>query len=162
MYCGNNPVHIDKDTSISGNLDVGGVMDTTKMKLTNDDTISFPLVITNNGGNWFQGECIANANNVGCLFRYRTSGSSTYWWSGVWGSNTNDFNIWFNYKGLSIKSNGSAAKSCNLDVGTTGDNQIKIHGTGVVHMLYLKPIMVIILIGVSKMAIILKHGLIYQ
>ena len=117
MYCGNNPVHIDKDTSISGNLDVGGVMDTTKMKLTNDDTISFPLVITNNGGNWFQGECIANANNVGCLFRYRTSGSSTYWWSGVWGSNANGFNIWFNYTRLSIQSNGSAVISGNLDVG---------------------------------------------
>ena len=86
-------------------------MNTTKMNLTNDVWDNFPLAITNTGTNWFQGEYIATANQVGCLFRYRTSGSSTYWWSGVWGSNTNDFNIWFNYQGLSLKSNGSAVFS---------------------------------------------------
>ena len=58
-------------------------MDTTEINLTNDDPNSYPLVITNNGGNWFQGGYIANANNVGCLFRYKTSGSSSYWWSGA-------------------------------------------------------------------------------
>ena len=80
----------------------------TKKNLTNAVWDNFPLAITNTGTNWFQGEYIATANEVGCLFRYKTSGSSTYWWTGVWGSNTNDFNTWFNYKGLSIKSNGSA------------------------------------------------------
>ena len=60
-----------------------------------------------------------------------TLASSTHWWSGVWGTNTNEFNIWFNYKGLSIKPTGDAVTSGNLDVGSTGDNQIKIHGTGV-------------------------------
>ena len=79
------------DAVLSGNLDVGGVMDTTKIDLTNGDQNSYPLVITNTGGNWFQGEYTATANQVGCLYRYKTSGSSTYWWSGVWGSNTNDF-----------------------------------------------------------------------
>ena len=105
------------DAVISGNLDVDGVMNTTTMNLTSDVWDNFPLVITNNGDNWFQGEYIANANNVGCLFRYKTSGSSSYWWSGVWGSNTNDCNIRFDYKGLSIKSNASAVRSGNLDVG---------------------------------------------
>ena len=83
-------------------------MNTTKMNLTNDVWDNFPLVITNTGDNLFQGEYIATANEVGCLFSYKTSGSSTYWWSGVWGSSTNGFNIWFNYQGLSLKSNGSA------------------------------------------------------
>ena len=126
-----NKVNIYKDTSISGNSDVGGIMNTTKINLTNDGPNNYPLVITNTGGNWFQGECIATANQVGCMFRYKTSGSSTYWWSGVWGSNTKGFNRLFSYKGLSIKSNGSAAISGNLDVGSTGDNEIKIHGAGV-------------------------------
>ena len=116
------------NASISANLDVGGIVNTTKINLTNAGPNNYPLVITNDGGNWFQGEYIAN--EVGCLFRYKTSGSSTYWWSGVWGSNTNGLNIWFNCKGLSIKSNGSAALSEKLDVGATGDNSIKIHGAG--------------------------------
>ena len=97
-----------------GNLDVGGIVNTTKINLTNAVWDNFPLAITNTGTNWFQGEYIATDNGVGCLFRYRTSGSSTYWWSGVWGSNTIDFNIWFNYQGLSLKSYGSAVLTCSL------------------------------------------------
>ena len=104
-------VNTYKDTTISGNLDVGGIMNTTKMNLTNDDPNNFPLAITNTGTNWFQGEYISTANEVGCLFRYETSGSSSYWWSGIWGTNSNDFNAWFNYQGLSLKSNGSAVLS---------------------------------------------------
>ena len=90
------------NTSISGDLDIGCIMNTTKINLTNDDPNNYPLVITGNGGNWFQGEYVATANQVGCLFRHKTSGSSTYWWSGVWGSNTNVFNIWFYYQGKSM------------------------------------------------------------
>ena len=97
-----------------GNLDVDGIVNTTKIKLTNVVWDKFPLAITNTGTNWFQGDYISTANGVGCLFRYRTSGSTTYWWSGVWGSNTNDFNIWFNYQGLSLKSKGSAVLSGSL------------------------------------------------
>ena len=74
----------------------------------------FPLAVTDNGGNWFQGEFLANADNVGCLLRYRTGGSATYWWSGVWGSNLNSFNRRFNYQGLSLKSNGRAVLSGSL------------------------------------------------
>ena len=70
-------VNIYTDAAISGNLDVGGNMDITKINLSTDDPHNYPLVLTNNGGNWFQGEYTANANNVGCLFRYRTSDSST-------------------------------------------------------------------------------------
>ena len=80
------------NVALTGNLSVGGIMNTTKMNLTNDVWDNFPLVITNTGDNLFQGEYIATANEVGCLFSYKTSGSSPYWWSGVWGSNTNDFN----------------------------------------------------------------------
>ena len=86
-------VNQNGNTTISGNLDVDGIMNATQINLTNGVWDKFPVAITNTGANWFQGEYIATANEVGCLFRYRTSGSSTYWWSGVWGSNTNDFNI---------------------------------------------------------------------
>ena len=103
-------------------------MDTTKINLTSDYWDNFPLAIASNCDNWFQGGCIATANEVGCLFRYKTSGSSTYWWSGVWGSNTNDFNIWFNYKGLSRKPTGDAAISVDLDVGVcAASSVVKAH-----------------------------------
>ena len=102
------------DAVLSGILDVDGVMRTTNIYLTTGVWYNFPLVITNHGDNRFQGEHIANANIVGCLFRYKTSGSSTYWWSGVWGYNTNYINIWFNYEGLSLKSNGSVVLSGSL------------------------------------------------
>ena len=78
-----NKVDIHKNTTISGNLDVGGIMNTTKMNLRNDVWDHFPLAITNNGDNWFQGEYMANANNGGCLLRYKASGPATYWRSGV-------------------------------------------------------------------------------
>ena len=54
-----------------------------------------------------------------------TPASSSYWWSGVWGANANKFNIRFNCKGLSIKSNGGAATSGNLDVGV-GETKSKV------------------------------------
>ena len=118
------------DAVISGNLDVDGIMNTTKTNFTNDDTNNLPLVVTSNCGNWFQGEYLANANNVGCLFRYRTSGSSTYWWSGVWGSNTNGFSIWFNYQGLSLKSNGSAVLSGPLPQGSDASLKDNVEDVG--------------------------------
>ena len=55
-------------------------------------------------------------NAIGCLFEYKTSASSTSWWTGVWGANTNEFNIWFNYQGLSIKPTGDVVLSGKLDV----------------------------------------------
>ena len=97
---------------------------TTGIHLTNDVRDNFPLAITNNGDNLFQGEYIANANNLGCPFRDKTNGSATYWWSGIWGANTNGFNIWFNYPGLSLKSHGSAAISGNLNVGVDAVSSI--------------------------------------
>uniref|UniRef100_UPI004049C80D tail fiber domain-containing protein n=1 Tax=Flavobacterium sp. TaxID=239 RepID=UPI004049C80D len=99
---------------IDGNLDVGGGISTTNLNLTNSEQYIFLLVISNNGGNWFQGEYLANNANVGCLFRYKTSASTNYWWSGVWGSNINEFKIWFDYKGLSVKQDGSAILTGSL------------------------------------------------
>ena len=52
----------------------------------------------------------------GCLMRWMTPAYSTHWWSGVWGTNVNGFNIWFNYKGLSIKPTGDASISGTLEV----------------------------------------------
>ena len=55
----------------------------------------------------------------GCLMQWMTPASSTYWWSGVWGTNVNEFNIWFNYQGLTIKPTGGVSISGNLNVGIT-------------------------------------------
>ena len=62
-----------------------------KLGLSSTDSNNYPLVITNNGGNWFQGEYITNNSNIGCLFRSKTAGSSSYWWNGVWGNNSNGY-----------------------------------------------------------------------
>ena len=56
-------------------------------------------------------------NNIGCLVEFKTFASSTSWWTGVWGTNTDEFKLRFNYKGLSIKPTGDAVISGNLDVG---------------------------------------------
>ena len=53
----------------------------------------------------------------GCLMQWMTPASSSYWWSGVWCTNTYEFKIRFNYKGLPIKPTGDTTISGNLDVG---------------------------------------------
>ena len=63
------------------------------------------------------GQLESTLNNIGCLVEYTTFASSTSWWTGVWGTNTNEFKIWFNYKGLAIKPAGEAVIGGNLDVG---------------------------------------------
>ena len=50
--------------------------------LSSTDSNNYPLVITNNGDNWYQGEYIVNNANIGCIFRSKTAGSSAYWWNG--------------------------------------------------------------------------------
>ena len=106
--------------------------------ITSSDPHNFPLVITNNSGNWYQGEYIANNANIVCLVGPKTSGSSAYWWDGVWGNNSNGYVIWFgclaydNDKGLTSTPHGDTIWRNKLDVGLSGDNQIKIHGTGAI------------------------------
>ena len=60
-------------------------------------------------------ENIASGTNSGCLFKYKTAPGE--WWTGVWGTNTNEFKIRFNYKGLSIKPTGDAFSTGKLDAG---------------------------------------------
>ena len=86
------------DTTISGNLDVGKI-----------------LAVFNSSNDWFLGRL--DSTDIGCLIVYSTSASSTSWRSGVWGANTNEFNIWYAYKGLTIKPTGDALLCRNLDVG---------------------------------------------
>ena len=89
---------------------------------------NYPPVITNNGSNLFQGGYIANIANVGCLFNYQTNASPTPWWSGVWGAGENSFNIWYAYKGFSIKSDSSAGLHGKLDVGSGAvSSEIDVH-----------------------------------
>ena len=109
-------VNVYKDASINSNLNV-----------------SKTLNLTSSTNGWFVGRYESTSNEAGVLFEYDTPASSTSWWQGVWGANTNGFNIWYNYQGLSLKSNGSAVLSGSLtqnsdaslkgnveDVGLTG------------------------------------------
>ena len=66
------------------------------------------------GSSWFLGEYIAPETNSGCLFKYKTV--SGEWWHGVWGTSSNEFKIWFDYKELSLKPTGDAVIHGNLDV----------------------------------------------
>ena len=96
-----NKVNVYKDTSISGNLEP---QRSTINKPSNDDDI--PLRITNNNQNWFVASLESAIAGDGCLTQWMTPASPSYWWSGVWGTNLNEFNIWFNYQGLQIKPTG--------------------------------------------------------
>ena len=55
----------------------------------------------------------------GCLMQWATPASSSRWVRGIWGSNTNEFVIKSGSNGLTLKPNGSAVLSGNLDVGVT-------------------------------------------
>ena len=58
-------------------------------KPSNDDDI--PLQIINNNQNWSVASLESTIAGDGCLMQWMTPASSTSWWSGVWGTNTNDF-----------------------------------------------------------------------
>ena len=79
-YSGNDIVHIYEDTTRSGNLDVGKILNLQRHP-TESDTI--PLIITNtsSSGSGFIGKFVSAVK--GCLFEYLTSASSTSWWQGV-------------------------------------------------------------------------------
>ena len=121
-----NKVNIYKDTTISGNLESQRLAIN---EPSNDDDI--PLQIINNNQNWFVASLESTIAGDGCLMQWMTPASSTYWWSGAWGTNVNEFNIWFDYQGLSIKPTGDVSIGGNLDVGATCNSSIKIHGSGV-------------------------------
>ena len=65
----------------------------------------------------------------GCFHSYKTQQSSTTWLNGVW--NQNEFGVRHGSNGLWIYDTGNTTISGNLDAGTTSNNSIKIHGTGV-------------------------------
>ena len=101
--------------STTGGVSIGGNVSAQQASLTSSDADHLPLVITRTGSSWFLGEYVASETNSGCLFKYKTAPGE--WWTGVWGTNTHEFKIRFNYKGLSIKPTGDAALSGKLDAG---------------------------------------------
>ena len=118
-----NKVSTTGDATISGNLESQRLAIN---KPSNDDDI--PLQTINNNQNWFVASLESTTSDGGCLMQWITPASSTHWWSGVWGTNTNEFNIWFNYKGLSTKPTGDAVISGNLDVGVGAtSSMVKAH-----------------------------------
>ena len=76
-------VNQNSNTPLSGNLE--------SQRLTingpsNDDDIL--LQITNNNQSWFVASLESAIAGDGCLMQWMTPASSSYWWSGVWGTNT--------------------------------------------------------------------------
>ena len=123
--------------STTGDATIRGTVSAQQAILTSSDADHLPLGITRNGSSWFLGEYIASETNSGCLFKYKTAPGE--WWSGVWGTNTNEFKIWFNYKGLSIKPTGDAVISGNLDVNVSNNrSSIKAYSTMDGYMSYVE------------------------
>ena len=60
-------------------------------KPSHDDVI--PLKTINNNQTWEVVSLESTIAGDGCLVRWMTPASSTHWWSGVWGTNANEFNI---------------------------------------------------------------------
>ena len=86
-----NKVSTTGDASISGNLDVGEVLILQRITGVTDTP---PLKINNSSNNgWTVGQFESTLNNIGCLVEYKTFASSTSWWTGVWGTNTNEFKV---------------------------------------------------------------------
>ena len=127
---GDSKVNMYKDTAISGNLDVGKVLTLKRIPGVSDTT---PLVIIHDSpGGATVATYTSTASNQGCVSFWATAASTTPWMTGVnWGV-SNEFAIWNGYNniGLTLKPTGGTAISGKLDVGATGNNSIKIHGTG--------------------------------
>ena len=124
-------VNQNGNTTMSGNLDVGKVLTLKRVPGVSDTT---PLVIINDSpGGATVATYTSTASNQGCVFLHTTAASSTPWMTGVVWGGLNEFVIWngCNNIGLAIKPTGDVSISGNLDVGTTGNNSIKTHGTGV-------------------------------
>ena len=98
----------ETDNLLAYKVSVGSNVPLNQMNLTSSDVNNSPLVITTNASNWFQAEYRAITDATGCLFKYKTIASSTPWWAGFWGANAYDFDIRYNYGGLSMKANGNA------------------------------------------------------
>ena len=109
-----NKVNIYKDTPISGNLESQRLAIN---KPSNDNDI--PLQIINNNQSWTVASLESTIAGDGCPMQWATPASSSQWLQGVWGSNTNEFVIKSGSNGLTLKPNGSAVLSGNLDVGVT-------------------------------------------
>ena len=78
-----------------------------------------PLHIINNNQSWTAASLESTTAGDGCLMQWATPASSSQWLQGVWGSNTNEFVIKSGSNGLTLKPNGSAVLSSNLDAGIT-------------------------------------------
>ena len=133
------------DAVISGNLDVSASNARTSIKAYNT-TEGYTSYIELEAKWDSQGYLHFESNKPGAHYLFLTVKNGLHMYCGN--------NLVHMYKDTTIDG--------NLDVGTTGNNSIKyMEQELLLHTLYLQPIMVIILIGGSKMAIILKHGLIY-
>ena len=89
------------DAVISGNLE------SQRLAINKPSNVyDIPLQTISNNQNWFVASFESTTADDGCLMQWMTPASSSYWWSGVWCTNTDEFDIWFNYKGLPIKPTG--------------------------------------------------------
>ena len=110
-----NKVNVHKDTTISGNLDVGKVL---TLKRTSGVSDTNPLTIINESLGGGTGVVYqSTASGQGFNIAYMTAQSSVAWVeSNNWGS-SNAFIVKSGSNGLTLKPTGDAVISGNLDVG---------------------------------------------
>ena len=118
-----NKVITTGDAPMSGNLEVQ------RLYITN--STAGPIEINNRMHNGpYLAAISQNHSNSDLLFALRCLPLNQSWCSGA--STSNQYIISHgNSTKLSIQSNGSTPMGGNLDVGSTGNNSIKVHGTGV-------------------------------
>ena len=108
-------VNQNGNTTISEKLDVGKVLTLKRIPGVSDTT---PLVIINDSpGGATVATYTSPASNQGCVSFWTTAASSTPWVTGVMWGGLNEFVIWRNNIGLTIKPTGDTTISGHLDVG---------------------------------------------
>ena len=91
------------------------------------NTSSGKLEIINNTQSWEVLSLESTIAGYCCFHNYKTAQSTTAWNTGIW--NESEYGIRHGSNGMWIYDTGNTT-SGNLNVGSTGNNSIKIHGTG--------------------------------
>ena len=107
---------IYKDTTVSGNLDVGKVLTLKRVPGISDTTLLTIISESHSGASL--ASYTSTASNQGCVFLHTTAASSTPWMTGVIRGGLSELVTWHGYNniGLTLKPTGDAAMSRNLEV----------------------------------------------
>ena len=119
-----NKVSTTGDASISSNLTINGNL---------DSSIKLPLDIKNSTIHTEFGALASfhqGIENSGSWLQFSRGGTSNTWQAGMSSDSSYVIRASDATNRLIVNRNGNTTIDGNLDVGSTGDNQIKMHGTG--------------------------------